>query len=349
MGADVEAHANATAAVLRRRGGVQEVRELQASDADDFLAEAVEDNIFEWHFVMRGPRDTEFEGGVYHGRIILPNDYPMKPPSFMLLTPNGRFEVNTKICLSISEHHPEHWQPSWSVRTALTALVAFMPTPADGAIGSLDYTQDERRALAAKSREAAPTFGNAARRELAAAAHAKMLRLSSLPSPSRSAPGPAGEAGPGPCAAGPGARRSGAAGRPGWTAAAPPVPPSAAASGPAPPFQTGRPPPGPGAPPAASASVSRLRRRPSRQPGRCTCNGPPHHGIGEMEGMVGSNSPAGACAGPHGPAWMDAPPGRALPRMSFHDTQKLVKNWFNSSLRPTPPPRDFFFAPGARW
>ena len=172
------------------------MRELQASDADDFLAEAVEDNIFEWHFVMRGPRDTEFEGGVYHGRIILPNDYPMKPPSFMLLTPNGRFEVNTKICLSISEHHPEHWQPSWSVRTALTALVAFMPTPADGAIGSLDYTQDERRALAAKSREAAPTFGNAARRELAAAAHAKMLRLSSLPSPSRSAPGPPAEAAP---------------------------------------------------------------------------------------------------------------------------------------------------------
>ena len=99
--------------------------------------------------------------------------------------------------------------------------------------------------------------------------------------------------------------------------------------------------------PPCRLCLSRLRRRPSRQPGRCTCNGPPHHGIGEMEGMVGSNSPAGACAGPHGPAWMDAPPGRALPRMSFHDTQKLVKNWFNSSLRPTPPPRDFFL-PRAR-
>jgi hypothetical protein len=28
--------------------------------------------------------------------------------------PNGRFETQTKICLSISQHHPEHWQPSWS-------------------------------------------------------------------------------------------------------------------------------------------------------------------------------------------------------------------------------------------
>lgn len=28
--------------------------------------------------------------------------------------PNGRFEVGKKICLSISGHHPETWQPSWS-------------------------------------------------------------------------------------------------------------------------------------------------------------------------------------------------------------------------------------------
>lgn len=77
------------------------------------------------------------QGGIYHGRILLPPEYPFKPPSFLMLTPNGRFETNTKICLSISSHHPEHWQPSWSVRTALTALIAFFPTPGNGAIGSL--------------------------------------------------------------------------------------------------------------------------------------------------------------------------------------------------------------------
>lgn len=77
------------------------------------------------------------QGGVYHGRILLPAEYPFKPPSFMMLTPNGRFQTGVKVCLSISSHHPEHWQPSWSVRTALTALVAFMPTPGQGALGSL--------------------------------------------------------------------------------------------------------------------------------------------------------------------------------------------------------------------
>ncbi|EDO28988.1 predicted protein, partial [Nematostella vectensis] len=73
-----------------------------------------QDNLFEWHFTVRGPPDTEFAGGRYHGRIILPPEYPMKPPSIMLLTPNGRFEIGKKICLSMSAHHPETWQPSWS-------------------------------------------------------------------------------------------------------------------------------------------------------------------------------------------------------------------------------------------
>jgi hypothetical protein len=77
------------------------------------------------------------QGGIFHGRILLPPEYPFKPPSFLMLSPTGRFETHTKICLSISSHHPEHWQPSWSVRTALTALIAFFPTPGNGAIGSL--------------------------------------------------------------------------------------------------------------------------------------------------------------------------------------------------------------------
>jgi hypothetical protein len=64
--------------------------------------------------------------------------------------------VGTKLCLSISQHHPEHWQPSWSVRTALMALIAFMPSAPDGAIGGLNYPPDERRSLAALSRKAPP-------------------------------------------------------------------------------------------------------------------------------------------------------------------------------------------------
>ncbi|KAL9240250.1 hypothetical protein vseg_014492 [Gypsophila vaccaria] len=154
---------------------LQEVKEMQNHPSHDFLSLPLEENIFEWQFAIRGPSDTEFEGGIYHGRIQLPVEYPLKPPSFLLLTPNGRFETQTKICLSISNHHPEHWQPSWSVRTALVALIAFMPTPPNGALGSLDYNKEERRKLAIKSREAPPKFGTPDRQKVIDEIHAYML------------------------------------------------------------------------------------------------------------------------------------------------------------------------------
>lgn len=53
----------------------------------------------EWHCTMRGPKDTEFEGGIYHFRILLPAEYPFRPPSVMMLTPSGRFELNTKVSM----------------------------------------------------------------------------------------------------------------------------------------------------------------------------------------------------------------------------------------------------------
>jgi ubiquitin-conjugating enzyme E2 J1 len=105
---------------------MQEAKELH-EPTEMYHAHPVEDNLFEWHFTVRGAPDTSFAGGIYHGRITLPAEYPMKPPSIMLYTvclfylyflltlqPNGRFAINTKICLSISGYHPESWQPSWS-------------------------------------------------------------------------------------------------------------------------------------------------------------------------------------------------------------------------------------------
>ncbi|MCP9262199.1 Ubiquitin-conjugating enzyme E2 J1 [Dirofilaria immitis] len=131
---------------------MKEAAELR-NPTDMYYAQPLEDNLFEWHFTVRGPKDTDFEGGVYHGRILLPADYPMKPPSVILLTPNGRFRLNQKICLSISGHHPESWQPSWSIRTALLAIIGFMPTHAAGALGSLEYPPEERRKLAKMSHD----------------------------------------------------------------------------------------------------------------------------------------------------------------------------------------------------
>ena len=59
---------------------------MMTEPSDRYHAAPLEDNMFDWHFTIRGPRDTDFEGGIYHGRIILPSDYPFRPPNIVLLT-----------------------------------------------------------------------------------------------------------------------------------------------------------------------------------------------------------------------------------------------------------------------
>ena len=58
-------------------------------------AEPLDDNLFEWHFTIRGPLKTAFEGGVYHGRILLPHDYPFKPPKLHFTTKMYHCNVNS--------------------------------------------------------------------------------------------------------------------------------------------------------------------------------------------------------------------------------------------------------------
>ncbi|CAM9556565.1 unnamed protein product [Ectocarpus fasciculatus] len=130
-----------------------DVRELMKDPSDQYHAAPLESNLFEWHFTIRGPPETEFEGGVYHGRIILPPEYPFRPPDIMFLTPNGRFSTGMKICLTISSYHPEHWQPAWGIRLILEALISFFPSPSHGALGGLDWSAEERKRLAVESRQ----------------------------------------------------------------------------------------------------------------------------------------------------------------------------------------------------
>ncbi|KAJ3049508.1 Ubiquitin-conjugating enzyme E2 J1 [Rhizophlyctis rosea] len=131
---------------------MKELAELQSDPSPEFTAAPLEDNLFEWHFTIRGPAEGGFQGGRYHGRIVFPADYPFKPPDFYFLTQNGRFELNKKICLSITGYHTETWRPAWGIRTALTAIISFFPTKGEGAIGSLDWTEEERKVCALKSR-----------------------------------------------------------------------------------------------------------------------------------------------------------------------------------------------------
>ncbi|XP_076031535.1 ubiquitin-conjugating enzyme E2 J2-like [Oratosquilla oratoria] len=113
-------------------------------------AEPLTSNILEWHYVVEGPEQSPYEGGYYHGKLVFPMEYPFRPPSIYMLTPSGRFKTNTRLCLSISDFHPDTWNPAWSVATILTGLLSFMleKSPTFGSIETGDY---EKQQLAQQS------------------------------------------------------------------------------------------------------------------------------------------------------------------------------------------------------
>lgn len=130
----------------------QDYIRLKKDPVPYIVAEPLPSNILEWHYVVRGPDDSLYKGGLYQGKLVFPSEFPFKPPSIFMITPNGRFKTDTRLCLSISDYHPDTWNPAWSVSTILTGLLSFMleksPT-----LGSIETSDWEKKQFALRSIE----------------------------------------------------------------------------------------------------------------------------------------------------------------------------------------------------
>ncbi|KAK0457396.1 UBC-like protein [Desarmillaria tabescens] len=109
-----------------------------------------EKNILTWNYIIRGPPDSPFAGGEYHGLLLFPSEYPFKPPGIKMLTPSGRFHPDKKICFSMSDFHPGSWNPAWSVATILTGLLSFMLSD-EMTTGSVTSSDTHKRTYAQRS------------------------------------------------------------------------------------------------------------------------------------------------------------------------------------------------------
>jgi len=132
---------------------------------DGFICLPDPENAFVWYYIVYGLETKGYEGGYYMGKIICPPEYPAKAPKVILITENGRFHTwDEGICLSISDYHPESWNPVWKVNQIVVGLVSFWQQHDEytyGAVenGELSLRQGETAAekridLAKKSREA---------------------------------------------------------------------------------------------------------------------------------------------------------------------------------------------------
>ena len=96
-----------------------------------------EDGMNIWYALFMGPYDSVYKGGQYICKIILSANYPFTPPDFIFLTPSGRFEINKKICLTITGFHSDMWQSTITIKTMLIQIFSVFYQDVDHGIAHL--------------------------------------------------------------------------------------------------------------------------------------------------------------------------------------------------------------------
>ncbi|TNJ30220.1 Ubiquitin-conjugating enzyme E2-28.4 kDa [Giardia muris] len=112
-------------------------------------------NLLEIHFSVHGPQGTLYEGGIYHGLIMLDPDHPFKPPHIQMLTPSGRFETHKNICFSFTAYHPETWSPACKLRDIIIGLSSMFDATKEVGLG---FIQNPNPSDVVECREKSRTY-----------------------------------------------------------------------------------------------------------------------------------------------------------------------------------------------
>jgi ubiquitin-protein ligase len=115
-----------------------------------------ENNPLVWYFIIEGQNDSPFGGGEFIGKIVHNPSYPAKAPDYYMMTPNGRFDVETKLCLTNSSFHQETWSSTWTIAAMLIGFYSMFISTAEteqkGAGFTIDTNDEKKRKLAKESK-----------------------------------------------------------------------------------------------------------------------------------------------------------------------------------------------------
>jgi ubiquitin-protein ligase len=145
----------------------KEYDKLTSDPIDNVIFDMNESNIYEWTFVIFGPKDTPYEGGSYQGKLTFPKEYPLKPPQVQftskLFHPN--VYMDGKLCISILhegaddtgyEHELERWRPINNIRTVFISIISLLSDPNADSAANIDAAKlwrDNREAYNQKIKD----------------------------------------------------------------------------------------------------------------------------------------------------------------------------------------------------
>ncbi len=142
---------DAQVAIIQSKRFKQELALIEKNKLHYITAYQDDKNKLIWYFLIKGQKDTDYNGGEYIGKIEHDKQYPFKPPSYYMLTPSGRLEINKKICLTNSSFHPETWNAQWDIIKILNGFYSSFETDVISGVSFIVKSKKERSEIALKS------------------------------------------------------------------------------------------------------------------------------------------------------------------------------------------------------
>jgi ubiquitin-conjugating enzyme E2 J2 len=129
----------------------KEFNELKENPLPNIKISHNPNNILDWYCLIYDLDEDEYRGCEYIFNIKMSSNYPFDPPEFYFLTPNGRFDINKKLCFSNSSYHKESWSPLWTIKTIILGFVSFFLEKTSSGIGHINMSIENKQKFANES------------------------------------------------------------------------------------------------------------------------------------------------------------------------------------------------------
>lgn len=116
--------------IIRNNRILNDLKNLANHDIPDTIKDVeINDNIYREHYVMiHGPIDTPYQNGVFKLSVILPEDYPFKPPKMKFVTKmyHPNIADDGTICIDILK---DQWSSALRLNTVILSLSSLLANP----------------------------------------------------------------------------------------------------------------------------------------------------------------------------------------------------------------------------
>ena len=108
-----------------------EYKHLKKNPIEGITAEPIDENdLTKWKGRVEGAKGTPFEGGYFHFKINIPENYPFEPPEVKMVTKVYHPNINSEsgnICVNILKKGV--WVPTNNIQSVLLSLQGLLSNP----------------------------------------------------------------------------------------------------------------------------------------------------------------------------------------------------------------------------